>query len=322
MGVKAADCGELIIARKHGQFNFEDYGPCPSCLEWIKIEAFSKKHQNNCAGRRKDPDVSSKKANQKLTKGEAITQSAVLVGLVSEKASKSLVKEVYPIMTRDELTAMAKGDPLIVGLGNDWLRRNMANKLKRKYYTSSRMRGAARLLSHLHDLSAKKLQMVDYIKPVYFDMVCEAALLCASIDDDDEEDLASPSSALKIGFDIGRLAHLKLGIAIREAIKTMKEEAELLSTLMKMEWTLKVSKLAQQKLNQMKLTKSSPLPVPEDLSSISKHLKTGLVTLDFRRHSTDQTSDVYRRAVVLTQTRLLTYNKRRSGELEALRYVY
>ena len=89
---------------------------------------------------------------------------------------------------------------------------------------------------------------------------------------------------------------------------------------MKMEWTLKVSKLAHIKLNEMKLSKTSPLPVPEDLSKISKHVKSGLEALDFRRHS--NTSDVYRRAVVLTQTRLLTYNKRRSGELEALRYVY
>ena len=317
MDVKSKDRGELIIARKQGLFKVEDYAPCPLCLEWIKIESFSTKHQNNCAGRKNDVDMISR---GKLTKGEAITQSAVLIGLVSKKASKSLLKEVYPIMTRDDITAMAKEDPLIVGLGNNWLRRNLANKLKRKYYTSSRMRGAARLLSKLNNLSENKLTMIDYIKPKYFDMVCEAALLCASVDNDDMEDLASPSSALKIGFDVGRLTHLKLGIAIREGNKTMREEAEQFNLLMKMEWTLKVSKLAHIKLNEMKLSKTSPLPVPEDLSKISKHVKSGLEALDFRRHS--NTSDVYRRAVVLTQTRLLTYNKRRSGELEALRYVY
>lgn len=68
----------------------------------------------------------------------------------------------------------------------------------------------------------------------------------------------------------------------------------------------------------MRLGKTSPFPVPEDLSSIAKHVKAALGALDFRQHSTDL-SDVYKRAVVLTQTRLLTYNKRQSGELEALR---
>ena len=217
---------------------------------------------------------------------------------------------------------MAKGDALIVGLGNNWFQRNLSNKLKRKYYTSTRMRGAARLLSHLHDLSGEKLQMTDYIKPVYFDTMCEAALSCASVDNDDIEDLATPSAALKIGFDIGRLTQLKLGIAICEGNKTMKEEAELFNSLMIMEWTLKVSKLAHLKLNQMKLSKSLPLPVPEDLASLSKHFKTGLQTLDFSHCLTAAISNIYKRAVVLVQTRLLTHNKRQSAELEVLRYVY
>lgn len=232
MAVKAGKRGELIIARKQGQFNFEDYGPCPLCFEWIKIESFSKKHQSTCAGREKAANASRKK----LTKGEAITQSAVLIGTVGETASKSLLTEVYPIMTRDDITTLAKSDNLIVGLGNNWLRKNVSNKLKRKYYTSSRMRGAARLLSHLHDLSGEKLTMRDYIKPCYFDTVCEAALLCANVENDDEEDLASPSSALKIGFDVGRLAHIKLGLAIREGNKTLQEEAEQFNCLLKMEF--------------------------------------------------------------------------------------
>ncbi|XP_033737472.1 titin homolog [Pecten maximus] len=312
MNVTAQGHGELLIARKNGQFNVKDYGPCPLCFEWMKIKSFSKRHQLNCPAKNKDI------LKQSLTKGEAITQSAVLVGLVSEKATKSLIKEVFPIMTRDEITEMAKNDPLIVALGNNWLRRNLANTLKRKYYTSSRMRGAARLLCHLHNLSRVKLPMIDYITPSYFDTMCEAALLCANVDADDEEDLASPSSALKIGFDIGRLAHLKLGITIREGNIKGKEDAEQFNSLMKMEWTLRVSKIAHLKLNAMKLRKTSPLPVPEDLASISTYLKSELKGLDLTQRSSVKTSDIYKRAVILTQTRLLTYNKRRSGELEAL----
>ena len=38
IAVKEAGSGEMIIARRHGQFNMEDYGPCPLCLEWIRME--------------------------------------------------------------------------------------------------------------------------------------------------------------------------------------------------------------------------------------------------------------------------------------------
>ncbi|XP_069105224.1 uncharacterized protein [Argopecten irradians] len=297
--------GELIIARKQGKFSSDEYGPCPLCSEWIKKESLSFKHQKTCPGSIK---------TKKMTKGEAILRSEFAMGKINEKASKGLVKEVYPIMTRDCLTNSAKADPLIVALGNTWLRRNLGNKIKRKYYTSSRMRGSARLLHHLQDLSAEKLTLSDYLKPKYFDLVCEGALLCAHMENDDEEDLKSPSAALKIGFDIGRMANIKLGLALRSSNKEEKQEAEEFSSLIKLEWSTRVSKLAHLKLQDMKVNKpASPLPIPEDLSVLGGRVVNEMKTMKYEKDI-----DTYRRAVMLVQTRLLTYNKRRSGELEAL----
>ena len=68
-------------------------------------------------------------------------------------ASDKLVSEVYNIMTNDMITEVAQGDPLIISLGNLWLMKNAGNKLKHTYYTSSRMKGAARLLLNLRKLT-------------------------------------------------------------------------------------------------------------------------------------------------------------------------
>ncbi|XP_069111307.1 uncharacterized G-patch domain protein DDB_G0278987-like [Argopecten irradians] len=56
--------GELIISRKTGRFCSEEYGPCPNCLEWIKLEAYRPKHAKTC------PAV--KNSSKTMTKGEAI----------------------------------------------------------------------------------------------------------------------------------------------------------------------------------------------------------------------------------------------------------
>ena len=175
LAVKKHKKGELIVSRRHSPFCFSDYGPCPSCLEWMKVSASGKRHQTTC------PAI---KGKTNMTIGETILASAVLTGDVMPQASKALTKEVLPIMRRDETSAIAQQDSLIVALGNDWLRQNIDNVLKRKYYTSSRMRGAARLLKKVRELTDTQFEMMHYIKPEYFDKMCEAALQCAEIDDE------------------------------------------------------------------------------------------------------------------------------------------
>ena len=110
-------------------------------------------------------------------------------------------------MSNNEITKVAQEDVLIVCLGNSWLRRNCGNKLKRRYYTSSRMRQAARLLIDLHKLDASEVKevMMSYLKPSCFDIMAKAALLTASVCSDDEENLKSPSTAIKVGYDLKRM---------------------------------------------------------------------------------------------------------------------
>ena len=51
-----------------------------------------------------------------------------------------LASEVFPIMRADNVGRVAQSDPVIICLGNEWLVKNIGNKVMRKYYTSSAMR--------------------------------------------------------------------------------------------------------------------------------------------------------------------------------------
>jgi hypothetical protein len=113
-------------------------------------------------------------------------------------------------MTPDKISDVAQKDDLIVTLGNLWMRRNIGNKLKRCYYSSSRMRQMGRFLINFRKVSENEsATMRDCIQPGNFDFVARAAMMAANQDMDDVEDLRAPSTAIKLGYDIKRIALAK-----------------------------------------------------------------------------------------------------------------
>jgi hypothetical protein len=250
--------------------------------------------------------------------GEARVNSAAIVGNILPTASKQLISQVFPIMTNDNLSKIAQEDPLIVGLGNFWLRENIGNKLKRKNYTSQKMRGAARLLQNLRlkDKTESSRYIADYIKPIKFDEVAEAALQCATMDCDDDEDLKHPSAAIKIKYDILKMVNIRMGLAVRKGDDATQKECADFLFLLKSEWGNKVSKLANKLLLERRMNRPIENANPDDLKKLASFLKSKLGSFDLTVEET--TTPLYRNIAQYTLARLLTYNKRRSGELELM----
>ncbi|VDI57024.1 Hypothetical predicted protein [Mytilus galloprovincialis] len=257
----------------------------------------------------------------------------MLKGSISLEASKKLVSDVFPIMRRDEIAKIAKSDKLIVGLGNYWLRQNIGNKLKRKNYTSSRMRSTARLVKNLQSNCTqqgeeKTVSLYDFLIPAKFDLIANSAMQCATIDADDEEDLLHPTAAIKIGFDLLRLANLKIGEAmrgksdenlrkeVREKYAKEREDAEDFLRLMKMEWSNKVTRIANKILRERRMAKVSENPTPEDLQTMAEHLGEKIRNISLKLEDASPTHVKELQTYVLSK--LLLYNKRRSGELEQM----
>nr|XP_034315953.1 uncharacterized protein LOC117685616 [Crassostrea gigas] len=303
--VLAAEEGEILLTRrrKSNQFNVKDYGPCPNCQEWIVLENITK-HMVACPIQE---NIDSK--------GAAIIQSKIMAGKISSSASTKLKTEVFPSMIRHKTTEIAQGDHLITVLGNIWLMKNAGNKLRRKNFTSFRMRLSAKLLSLLReDSQIPSASMHYFIAPKQFDRVVSCAV--KACEEDENADLKNPSTAIKLGYDLSRLANAKLGIGIKEGNDKAKTEASEFLQLLRMEWSVKVTKLARITLDVRHFNKRKELPDPSDIEKIAAYLVREIKNLDLTPNNNNEI--VFREAVVLAEARLLLYNRRRPGELECL----
>ncbi|XP_033758150.1 uncharacterized protein LOC117340499 [Pecten maximus] len=307
--------GEILLARRPLAFDCSKYGPCPKCKEWIILENITK-HQHTCVAN----EVSTQKPNgdhefeEAVSKGATIVQMKVLKGQLTTHPSKKIVKEVFPSMTRDDVTECAQNDKLIVALGEIWLMKNVGNRLRRRNITSFRMRLAGRLLLLIRDkLQLKESTMSSVLIPKNFDLIVESTLdVCK---ENQEKELQNPSSAIKLGYDLSRLASLKLGFSIKASDEKLKQEATDFLRLMQLEWSVKVTKLARVTLEERRFNKEKELPHPEDIAHLATYMVEALKTLDL----SEPNEAIFREAVILTQARLLLYNRRRPGELESLR---
>ena len=302
--------GELVLGRRSQDTSMDisEYGPCPHCEEWLKLTIL-KRHQACC------PALD---GGKKESKGVLLTQSAVMTGKLSHKASPALIKNVLSIMMHDEIGSVARSDPLIITAGNQWILRTLGNELNRATYTSQMMRLSARLLINLrsiHPLEDNKNLLMDYLVPEYFDYVVQATLACAAVDMDDEEELKTPSNAIKLGFEIKRVLASKKAFAIRAKDPAMKQDCSDFLELMESEWALKVTKLARVALLERSYNQKQQLPLPEDLKRLGEFLNNELSKVNLKDHTTT----TFRRVSQLVESKLTAYNRRRSGEVQAIK---
>jgi len=259
-----------------------------------------------------------------------LMKSDVLAGRIKTKPSKHLFDEVFTIMTRDEVSRIAQNDQLIVELGDSWLQRSIGNP-KAKYYSSGHMRLMARLLLHLRnkevgtademnrgtDDPKVSKRMWDFLVPGHFPDVALAALQCALPFLDDDQDLAAPTNAIRLKYDVVRLLDFKWSLIHTDHQGTPKDAADcdVFKRLMEIHWCHKVTRVARNVLLQRSFTKDVEIPSPEDMHTLTCYVVQQLKALDF----TKEDGVTFRRAITLAQARLLMYNKRRSGEIDGIR---
>ena len=310
--------GELLLYRRPKErFDHKDFGPCPNCEEWMLADSL-KKHQKTCSVKKISESV------VKETKRNIQLESNIILGNV-QATSEQLKTEVFSMMTRDHVTKTAQGDKLICLLGESSLRRNIGNPLKRKYYASGSMRQAAKLLHAARERAGdEELSMWDCLRPSFGDIIVESSLDIAIRGMDDEEELKSPSTAIKVRYDLLKMARAKKSLSTKELDKDREnnswkiardEAVEFLEDVAE-NWDEKVSKKARQILEDRKINRAEHLPDPQDVEKLSKHLVEVLSKSDLSKDGV--TWERYKHTTMYVQARLLMYNKRRSGELEAV----
>ncbi|XP_064631652.1 uncharacterized protein LOC135489946 [Lineus longissimus] len=252
------------------------------------------------------------------TASTAKLESEVILGNVEESTASEFVRsKVFPSMQDDEIKKAAIQDQLIVELGNSWGRKARSNKAKSKNYVSQKMRECGRLLIQLRELEPDKkdASMWQFLAPNMFDLCVRAAIETAGEIAKDKE-LKNPSVAIKNGHNLERLAAIKRALSIRENDDVGIKEAERFLTLKDTEWIEKITSLARSNLATRKFNKPANLPKSEDITKVTEYLKNQLAVCSTDGDKSNMQD--YRELQTLVLARLMTFNRRRPGEIEQM----
>lgn len=173
------------------------------------------------------------------------------------------------------------------------------------------MRQAASLLMQVRELDGSSCtDLSSYIKLQKFDIVQKAAILLAGGQSSESySDLKHPSTLKNIGYEVKHYVEIKEEQAIENAKSDEISDCKYFLKLYRRRWKL-LSSSAIKQLEERHYNSHLELPSCDDLKQL-----TDFIQLMLKEETTIQFKDM----VALVQARLLLFNKRRPGELEALR---
>ena len=175
------------------------------------------------------------------------------------------------------------------------------------------MRLAARLLHLLRkDLGKPRATFLQLLDVDNFETFVNCSLNACRVNEDDE--LKHPSTAIELGYDIERLAAAKGTYAIKKKRRPEKRSIRL-PLLGQFRVEDQGEKGACCLLEERKFNKPSELSIPEDIVTLAQYLVSSLKVVDLKA---DPDPILFSRVAVLAEARLLLFNKRRPGELEAI----
>ncbi|MES9901694.1 MAG: hypothetical protein ABW168_03310 [Sedimenticola sp.] len=152
----------------------------------------------------------------------------------------------------------------------------------------------------------------DYLSTRKFDLKIAAALQVCVPSMDDIEDLQSPSNAIKIKYDLRRMVSAHWALLVKDDFGNSRAaEMQTLLQLISLEWGEKLTKLSRAVLMRRHFQSVKEMPSPADIAILTDHLTSELKSLPLNVEN-------YHGIVQLAQTRLLMFNRRRSGELDVV----
>ncbi|XP_050497351.1 uncharacterized protein LOC126878588 [Diabrotica virgifera virgifera] len=242
--------------------------------------------------------------------------------------SNALVADIFGIgFTKDftnSIIAKFKSDEIGNTCNNDILILKYGAMQYEKYGDTQNelirqtMRQLARLVISLKKLTNSRSQTLgDFLVPEKFDVVVQATKhisLTMAASSNCRPEFHTPSLALKLGYALKKCVAIQRGTALRAG--NMKKNKSLLSflQLMKMEWSIRISSNAISTLYRRKLNSTQLLPITTDLVKLSNYIDTNMLKAKQELIQDYTNNYKWTRLATLTLSRIILFNKRRSGE--------
>ena len=132
-------------------------------------------------------------------------------------------------------------------------------------------------------------------------------------------DIGIPSLALKLGHSIKRCAQVVKCSALRSKDENVINRAKRFIDLFESEWTSKISSRSLASLGSMKQNKVDYLPLAEDLTRLKNHLDSKMESLSSALVAEGPVNvEQWSNLAKSTLSRIILFNKRRSGETATL----
>lgn len=295
--------GELLVTyRPTYAVDYHDYVPCDACYAYIQK---SELWRHRCKLKSK-------------TKGRVAANAALL--LPAQAGMSSRVHRLVEGMLNPDVKLIIRNDNVVNSYAQKLVHKHSMSK---KAYIRGQLNLLARFLQEMRK-SCRSVTLKDCICPAQLKNVVKAVRSLAGFSDDSGL-YRIPSSALKLGHMLKKCAKIVKTDAIKTNSRNDMENAEFFKQLCETEWSGEVSAKALQTLVTKRRNKVKLLPLSEDVtklhSYLNKEMTTSMSVLQNRPEAESTSGDLgkaWRRLASATLAQLITFNRRRSGEVSRM----
>lgn len=305
--------GLVVVGRRNKDLRIDPkkFLPCEFCHKFLSKNNMWR-HVRTCRARQaheKTVKLQSQARYRAVSRGRWLLNASIF------KSSESCLSELMNRMHDDNLKQIVMTDELIRAYAVLRMQ-SLGSKKVQKLNDIHRVSQSTRLLARIVVEARKQnpeITLNCLICPTHFDLVVRIAT---------DMSINKAEPALNVGRSIGFLMNhvsmVKNGMALRMGDKQQSEEALNFKKLHKSEWNFRVNSPAVKCINVQKRTKTSSIPLTEDLQHLRQYIMVNMKFLTPKVDKTPTSAD-WTRLAKLTMSRLILFNKRRRAEVKDLK---
>lgn len=286
------------------------YLPCTYCLGFYSSRNLWR-HRKHCDA---NPDKGTSEKNS-----QADAQNFLLRHL---RVDPQLKTDVFPRMRADQVSLIAKKDPLICAFASRYLRIHRERHFI--LVASRKMRELARLLIEAKKIKPCIIDLFHALKAEHYDVLVSATKIASKYDHENQL-YQAPTFAMNMGTTLKQCCDIALVHVLKKSetfptVQTATTQAELttLVQLIKGNWKYDVSSQASSDLSLQKWNKVSIMPLATDLKLLKDCLINKANVSITKLQKDGNNEKAYTSLLETIYCRLLLLNRRRPGELQRL----
>lgn len=296
--------------------DLNQYIPCGYCKGIFK-KTYLSRHAKKC----KAKEVHQRGAKH-MTASQTLIASASDFG--SALSKMRVTSEVFSIMKPDEISLVAKTDPLIVMFGENYLKKH--KRPQTIHCCSNKMRELARLLIDFHEKTGKtSATLIDLLDPTLFDQIINCVKNISGYNETTKT-FRAPSLSAHIGTSLKQMSDICLKLLWQQnkliRVENPDQKAthvKLFRKLVESQWTTEISSLAIKDLNEKKWQKKTVLPLTKDVQKF----KEFTMSLGTKSQKTlvenANNAKAYKNLVQSVLALTVLFNRRRIGDVQYLK---